>query len=618
VSNRDLPGRVVSICAALFLLSGCCKPSSLSLTREEPTPTPATSDEPNTSRQVSLSTLEAFHRSGQTFITWPEGSGSPDDVFHVYRATFPITSSTLILADRIAEVPLDSGLFVNEVESGSPYQERFIIRDLGPELPPGIGLHVHTVRDHVLAYYAVVRVHDGVELPLETNMTLHEGVWETPARPRPVMVTTNGLKTLYTHWMDYATWNPEFEGYAYNFWVGVPREGNSRPLPLQMHLHAWGESWQRNWTAGDADGSGTPYNYPMIWVEPDDARNTWWYGFADNVSQGEPPNEESVIVNYTEQRLLYMLDWILSSDSPYLVDPDRIFLYGGSMGGTGALTFGLRHPERFSAILAIVPATDEASSSWGRAGFDMLWGTVDQNLLTNEGIPVHQRLDTQQYLQDHARDDLPYTITFHGREDTIIEWSTQGLPWVDLRNQVRAPGPEMWADSDHYNSFDVFDRDLFANYHPEKADLPRTESYLVFTAASADDDPRGAIPSCRGTAPYAYGFLGNSIEWASSGNPFLGFAGPVETSETYQVALRARTDQCEWPDEDLVDVTLVRRQAFFPTPGTQVRWTNRTTAGDVLQEGVLTVPSSGEVTVSGVHVTTEGTILALTSTGADL
>jgi hypothetical protein len=286
------------------------------------------------------------------------------------------------------------------------------------------------------------------------------------------------------------------------------------------------------------------------------------------------------------------------------------------MGGTGTLSFGLRHPELFAGMYAIVPATNEAASTWGRGGFDALWGPVSWNLPTNEGIGVHDRLDTQQYLIDHQGGALPYTVTFHGRNDTTIEWSTQGLPWVQLRNGAQAPGPEMWANSDHSNSFDVYYRDLFSNYKMEQYKLKKNESYLVFSYAPGDDSPTGSIPSCRGSDPYAYGYLGNSVEWSSSANPFMGLSAPTDTATQFQTALRIRTDQCNWPTSGTTTVTIRRTQAFRPAAGGVITWENRTSGGTLIQSGTITLDASGRLAIPGVKVSTTGSILTLTTSSS--
>ena len=570
--------------------------------------------------KVSTTHIEAFHRGGQTFITWPEDTSISGEHYVVYRHDEPITDATIDEAERLAVVDEDSGLFRNEVESGNPYQTRYIIHDLGDELPEHVGLHVHTIETSTSGphYYAVRVMIDGEERPLDASRTLGagEGIAESPGSGLPVMVYTNGLKTLYTHWMNYHKWNTSYEGYAYNFWVGIPSGGNSSPLPLQMHLHAWGESWQRYWTSGDAYQSGTPYDFQAVWVEPDDHRNTWWYGFGDNVERGETPHRDTTIVNYTEQRLDWIFDWILGPDSPYLIDPERIYLYGGSMGGAGALSYGLHRPDRFAAVYALIGMTNEAESNWGRGGFDALWGTLEDNLPTNEGIPIHDRMNIPAWLDTYDGDDLPYVVTMHGREDTTIEWSTQGRPWIQARRDGSVLGPVVWADSDHSNSFDIYTKGLFANYSMDLYALHKNEPYVLFFRSDADDDPDDVIPSCRGEAPYAYGFDGNAAQWASAANPFSGYAGIMETNTSLEVALRLRDDYCDLPDRAVFDVVIGRRQSFLPEPGGIVEYVLTSIEGTPLQTGTTTIDEHGRLRLNGIELTHEGAVLTLTSSEA--
>jgi poly(3-hydroxybutyrate) depolymerase len=76
--------------------------------------------------------------------------------------------------------------------------------------------------------------------------------------------------------------------------------------------------------------------------------NDWWYGCCDQY----PTVTSGTVVNYTERYLLALVDWVKAN---YAVNTNRVYLQGGSMGGTGSVSFGLRHPEVFAAIRATVP-----------------------------------------------------------------------------------------------------------------------------------------------------------------------------------------------------------------------------------------------------------------------
>jgi len=53
----------------------------------------------------------------------------------------------------------------------------------------------------------------------------------------------------------------------------------------------------------------------------------------------------------------------------FAVDPDRIGLFGHSMGGHGALTLALRHPGRFRTLSAFAPICAPMRCPWGLKAF---------------------------------------------------------------------------------------------------------------------------------------------------------------------------------------------------------------------------------------------------------
>lgn len=56
-----------------------------------------------------------------------------------------------------------------------------------------------------------------------------------------------------------------------------------------------------------------------------------------------------------EQDILDAIDW---ASQTFSIDPDRVYLSGFSMGGRGAYQIGLRHPDRFAALVPLAPASD--------------------------------------------------------------------------------------------------------------------------------------------------------------------------------------------------------------------------------------------------------------------
>ncbi len=60
--------------------------------------------------------------------------------------------------------------------------------------------------------------------------------------------------------------------------------------------------------------------------------------------------------------------------SAFPADPSRIGIFGHSMGGHGALTLALRHPEIFRSVSAFAPIVAPAQCAWGEKAFSRYLG----------------------------------------------------------------------------------------------------------------------------------------------------------------------------------------------------------------------------------------------------
>lgn len=71
----------------------------------------------------------------------------------------------------------------------------------------------------------------------------------------------------------------------------------------------------------------------------------------------------------------YRMDSYVTRELPALVeahfpvDPRRQGIFGHSMGGHGALTLGIRHPERYRSISAFAPISAPMQCPWGQKAF---------------------------------------------------------------------------------------------------------------------------------------------------------------------------------------------------------------------------------------------------------
>jgi S-formylglutathione hydrolase len=90
------------------------------------------------------------------------------------------------------------------------------------------------------------------------------------------------------------------------------------------------------------------------------------------------------------------------------IDADRIGIFGHSMGGHGALTLALRHPDLFHSVSAFAPICAPSQCPWGRKAFtgylgsdESQWTEHDATALMNlmpaapypGGIRIDQGLD---------------------------------------------------------------------------------------------------------------------------------------------------------------------------------------------------------------------------------
>ena len=109
---------------------------------------------------------------------------------------------------------------------------------------------------------------------------------------------------------------------------------------------------------------------------PDDPEGAWDFGLGAGfyVNATEAPwNQHYRMYDYVVEEL----PALVASSLP--VDHDRVGITGHSMGGHGALTIGLRNPDRFRSISAFAPITSPSECPWGHKALGHYLGT-DRNL----------------------------------------------------------------------------------------------------------------------------------------------------------------------------------------------------------------------------------------------
>jgi hypothetical protein len=411
--------------------------------------------------------VKAFHRAGQTFITWREIDDpvGRDDVtwgemrpilrdldrprrvrYAVYRASEPISADTLHRAERIALVRPLSGWNLAGRNIGRPIDrhiatakeldwhqwnpfrdaavdgdyglacpiERFVVRDGEPPLPRGTGLYVHTAAADGRAWYAVVTTVDGVENTRDVRAGLNVAgpLEERVASPQPVLQRALPPGPFFNYdqrRLHYVRWvAPPLANlpYAYYNWsVGVPNDLR-RVAALELNLHRDGYGyWRTHYRIEPGSVVLCPYDFP---------RKTFWFGYHECLGTLRPWTGGRVR-NYTERRLLAFVDWAART---WPVDRDRVLVTGcrGGASGSGALHLGLRHPDVFNMVIAghgdpdYADAGDEA---------ERVWGKRDWALETPAGRSVWDELDLRRTVRDlPPTAELPFvSMTYSNRQE---------------------------------------------------------------------------------------------------------------------------------------------------------------------------------------------------------
>lgn len=561
--------------------------------------------------------LTATHRSGQTFLVWDEPSSSAG--YHVYRSSQPITAANLSSATRLTGRwgALGPDTSVNK-QRADYVPEHFVISDLAAPLSDNQGLFVYTTQenDSATAYYAVTTVLNGKEdksLAGGANTTVQPSA-EFMTTPKPVLTLSKneGKGRLYTQYMDYANWNPTLKGYAFNYAVAVPGNYNpkkSYPLQLQLHAHSEVPKFEPE----------SEYNWQIIQIFPADlgeyqgSTHTWWYGHARDhnyLTDGSKPTQ-GTIENYTEQRVIQAIADVVANPD-FNVNIDLIHAYGHSMGASGSVSLALRYPSVLAGVYASEPMTNYATSPTFQEEFVKLWGSQSANLpVVNNGRyaqairkdkqGVWDWMNHQLQVQRRRAFDFAYLNIDFGKDDTIIDWATQGKPMIQALTAAKAGFSMMALDNVGHNWLG------FASINPNQFGLgmddmapwryPNSQSFVSLQNASGSGS---VTPGPTGNDSY-----NTNLEWSTPHNSFD--KDIVDNENRFEVSLRSLEG------DQSVSVTPRNTKEFRLKPGQSCAWVASSSRGKKkLAEGYATADAAALVTAESVPVKTgKGTRLTI-------
>ena len=572
-------------------------------------------------RAGQVTGVSAVHRAGQTFVTFREVGAAPQALsarelhalrrarggedgirYRVYYAPRPVTS--LAGLTPIAEVPPLSGW--NGEYWGDAQAEksvtRYVIEDGAGPLAPGMGLFVHNPERAGEAFYAVTAVTGGVEnTALNDGCAMRAPVLETVGQGTPVLQRVERprewqyVRDPTLHY--FVRWesppNCAVQGKPIDYVVGVP-PGVTWPAGVGLHLHCWG---------GSLDGGyGWWYRAEEghVLIASNQAPYDWWTGYHEaywldawrRAPRDEAVWRKGVVRPYAQTRLLSFLDWAATR---WRLDVTRAHVAGNSMGGSGAVMFAIRHPDRLAWATAWVGVHIPRRSPQFAGSYAQVYGEPDWGVKFENGVPVWEHFDDAAYLRAHRAAGIGLICFSNGKNDAAIGWP-QAAEFYRALQETRQPHVFVWGQSGHGQRA-LLPVSLSDRHMP--MDLRTDASLPAFTRCSLDGDPGNGDPADGDPEGQSNLYLA----WRTDN-----IVDQVDRWEmTVYLVERAPRDDCT------VDVTPRRLQRFKTAAGTRVSLRVVPVGSADGQEQSAVADADGLITFSNVRVTKTGTRLVARS-----
>ncbi|MCA8952274.1 MAG: hypothetical protein KDE27_22375 [Planctomycetes bacterium] len=573
--------------------------------------------------------LNGWNRDGQTWLVWNDNlTFSGVESISVFRSGSPITNlAELAAAERIGRLyPQDWK--AGRLQASAPGATWTVPGSNGGNrvLGSNEGLFVYTPHAAGDEYFAVVKTENLLTGPFASTGPIAQTLDPIVPHRQHGGVDANHPYDVYAFWLDgradHTSGVPGFpvmgsascHGVAEVFAVFEPRTGLPQaPMPGVVFLHGGSGSY---WTYRPSASAQKQIDLHVdngLYVTPDEglyvnyqgqvtAIGTRWFGTCFDYDRfldvGVVPAPGTLVVNYAQRRLEWILDWLQGSRG---VDPTRTAFAGLSNGGRGTHIFVRAHPERVSASLSFVmPAVFEAS------GGEAVMGDVALDLPTSlPGSPG--TADVIEPFVPLSGLDRPFSRYVDGTNDTQALWTRKPLVYDALKAQ--RTGAAIYWDGrghtagstagwvgQHFNGSPKHGVEYLTRYRADQSFPAFHDVDHNLGVAGQQPDPGDPVLPANGNP---WGTWGGWFEW----DP----ASIVDSTSGWSCRLWLET-AAAWPADNApmstarTSVTLRRLQSFATTPHEvlHVELALANAPFTVVFAGALQVGADGTITVPGL------------------
>lgn len=341
------------------------------------------------------------------------------------------------------------------------------------------------------------------------------------------------------------------------FVVIHPKE-DRKHAPLYVVLHSAGHDVMScvncTKTVGNHDIYRSPDDHYALYLDcRKNGSRDWWWGGMHVKDQGLTKKNSGGETMPVEKRVIDTVKWVIQK---YDIDPNRVYLSGNSMGGSGTLGIGMRHGDVFAAIKANVPAGIEH--------------VAHRMYFPPHSMPENAKLP-----------EPPVCIDYSAPNDG---WAEGHDRFVKAMNDRKYSLLFYWGPFGHANNSAQIMKvnDLIDSF--DWLSVKKNEAYAVFTNAN-----------CNSKLPWP-----DDVKSTVSGqvNAFFRWKNISDSAEKFEMSLFLVSPsdlktQFEIPKEAIADVTLRRVQQFQLKAGEKFRWSYGAAKGEgqADSQGVITIPA---------------------------